>query len=183
MSETPKVESVKRVYEGRLLKVDLERIRNPAGNALDLEIIRHPGASAVLPVLEETGKSPQVLLLKQFRHAAGQTMWEIPAGVLEPGESARQCAIRELKEEAGATAGKVEQLTSIFTTPGFTDEVIHLFLATELSMGTTDHQHDEFIEVVPTRFDVALDMVREGTITDGKTIATLLFAHSFIMRP
>ncbi|HEX7546115.1 MAG TPA: NUDIX hydrolase, partial [Gemmatimonadaceae bacterium] len=125
-----------RVYSGRVISLDVDRVRFPDGTVGELEIIRHPGASAIVPCLSDpAGDDPQVLLLKQYRYAAGGTLYEIPAGRLEPNESPETCARRELLEETGCTAESLVRLTSMFTTPGFTDERIHLFLATGLVRG------------------------------------------------
>lgn len=169
-----------RVFDGRLVKVDLDTIEAPDGSELKLEMVRHPGAAAVVPLLSEPdAPDPSVLLIKQYRYAAGGTIWEIPAGVLEPDESPTECARRELLEEVGATAREITHLTTIFTTPGFTDEKIHLFLATGLQVMKTNHEPDEFIEVAPRPISRALEMIRDGEIVDAKSIAGLLFVAGF----
>lgn len=175
--------AVERVYTGRFLNVDRETFTNPAGQELSLEIIRHPGASAVIPMLTSPdAKDPEILVIRQFRYAAGGSIWEIPAGVLDAGESAEACAHRELKEETGATTSNLEHLTTIYTTPGFTDEQIHLFLATDVRVAEPDHQHDEFIEVETRRLSDLLAMIRTGDIVDGKTIIALLYLVTFRAR-
>ncbi len=169
-----------RAYDGRLVKVDVDTVRGPTGATFDLEIIRHPGAAAVVPLLSEPGAAdPSVLLLKQYRHAAGGHLWEIPAGVLEPGEPAAVCARRELLEEAGAEASSIEHLTTVYTTPGFTDEQIHLFLATGITVGEPEHEADEFIEVQARPLSTVLGMIRDGEIMDAKSIVALLFVAGF----
>lgn len=178
--DTPEPISKTRAYTGRFLNVDLETFRNPAGSELTLEMVRHPGASAVIPVVSDPdADDPQILMLRQFRYAAQGLIWEIPAGVLDPGEDPERCAHRELQEETGATAGTLEHLTTIYTTPGFTDEQIHLFLATDLSVAEPDHQFDEFIEVVTRPLTELLRMIRDGEIVDGKTIVALLYFAGF----
>jgi ADP-ribose pyrophosphatase len=132
--------ATREVYAGRLLKVDLERVRAPDGSEIELEVIRHPGAAAVVPLLSDpSDRDPKIMMLRQYRYAAGGTLWEIPAGVLQPGETPLACAHRELREETGAQAEKVEHLTTIYTTPGFTDERIHLFWATGIRSGEPRH--------------------------------------------
>jgi ADP-ribose pyrophosphatase len=169
-----------RAWSGRLLQVDVERVRTPAGTELELEIIRHPGAAAVLPLLSaEDAQDPTVLLIRQFRHAGGGMVWEIPAGVLEPGEEPATCARRELREETGAEAVGMEHLTTILTTPGFTDEAIHLFLATGIRVGTASPNHDELIETATLPLSRTLAMIRDGEIRDGKTIVALLYLAGF----
>jgi len=141
----------------------------PNGATVELEVIRHQGASAVVP-LQEDGT---VLLIRQYRHAAGGFIYEIPAGKLDPGENPLACAERELEEETGRRAGRLEHLLTFFTTPGFTDEIIHIYLATELTPGTQRLEHDEVIEVVEMPLEHALQRIADGTIRDGKTIIGL----------
>ncbi len=167
----------RRIFSGRVINLDIDRVRLKTGQEVDLEIIRHPGAAAVVPLLGNAGSDPRVVLIRQFRHAAGQTLWEIPAGVLEKGEQPRDCALRELEEETGARAGKIEHLSTIFTTPGFTDEKIHLFLATDIVMGTATPEDDEEIETVIKPLAEVLEMVSDGTINDSKTISALLLTR------
>jgi ADP-ribose pyrophosphatase len=170
----------RRGYNGRLLSVDVDTLEAPDGRRFDLELIRHPGAAAVVPLLSERdAEDPSVLLLRQYRYAAGGTLWEIPAGVLEPGEAPLACARRELSEETGATAAAIEHLTTFFTTPGFTDEQIHVFVATGIRVGEPDHEHDEFIEVKAVPLSIVLSMIRDGEIVDGKSIVALLYLAGF----
>jgi ADP-ribose pyrophosphatase len=174
------------VHQGRVvdLGVDLgvDQVRFPDGSVGELEMIHHSGASAVLPVLSGAdGPDPQILLIRQYRYASGGYLYEVPAGRPDrPGEPWEECARRELREETGLTAGELRYLTAIWTTPGFTDERIHLYLATNLSQGQTSYDADEFMEAVPMPLSEALRMVRDGEITDGKTICTLLYAAGFV---
>jgi ADP-ribose pyrophosphatase len=142
--------------------------------AIELEILRHPGAAAVVP-LHADGS---VTLIRQYRHAAGGMIWEIPAGKLEPGEPPAECAARELEEEAGVGCAQLRLLTTIFTTPGFTDEVIHLYLATGLSEVPARPEADEVIERHRLPAAQVLSMIRSGEITDGKSICALMLALS-----
>lgn len=172
----------RRAYSGRIISLDVDRVRFPDGSEGELEMVRHPGASAVVPFLSDpTGDDPQVLLIKQYRYAAEQFMYEIPAGRLDPGETPEQCARRELREETGCDAAKVELLTTIYTTPGFTDERIHVFMATGLTAGIANREHDEFIEIEQMTVSSALRMIQEGGISDGKTVVGLLYAAGFRM--
>lgn len=172
--------STTRVYSGRLLNVDVETVRAPDQSELTLEIVRHPGAAAVVPLLSEPGGAdPQVLLLRQYRYAAAGVLWEIPAGVLKPGEEPLACAHRELLEETGARAERIEPLTTIYTTPGFTDERIHLFLATGLTVGEPQWEPDEFIEVRAEPLSRVLQLIGGGEIADAKSIVALLFVAGF----
>ncbi len=148
-----------------------------------LAIVRHPGASAVVPFLSDPrGANPTILLIRQYRHAANGYLLEIPAGRLDPGETPEACAHRELKEETGCTAGRIERLTTVFTTPGFSDEQIHLFVAMDLLSGDSAREADEFIEPVTMTMTEALSKIEQGEIRDAKTIVTLLFAAGYKTR-
>lgn len=168
----------RRAYTGRVISLDVDEVRFPDGSTGSLEMIRHPGASAVVPLLDEAD-DPMVLLIRQYRYAAEGYLYEIPAGRLDPGESPSACAVRELQEETGYRAARVEHLFTMYTTPGFTDEKIHLFLAVGLSAGEAAREQDEFVELVPVRLSQALMMVQEGTIQDAKTALGLLYAAGF----
>ena len=157
------------VYTGKVLILNIEQVPLPNGSTADLEIIRHPGAAAVVP-LKEDGT---VVLIRQFRHAAGGFIYEIPAGKLQPGEDPEACAARELEEEIGYRANKFELLTSIFTAPGFTDEVIHIYKGTDLVSGQQQLDQDEVLEIVEWPLDVAMARIRDRTIQDAKTIIGL----------
>lgn len=169
------------IFTGRIVDLSLDRVRYPDGSEGELEFIRHSGASAVLPLLSGAdGPDPQILLIRQFRYAAGGLMLEVPAGRPEAAdEDWEVCARRELEEETGLTADHVSFLTTIYTTPGFTNERIHLFVATGLRTGTQALDVDEFLEPVRLRMSEALEMVRDGRISDGKTICTLLYVAGF----
>jgi ADP-ribose pyrophosphatase len=171
------------VHKGRIVDLSIDTVRFPDGQVGELEFIRHSGAAAVLPVLSDAaGPDPQVLLIRQYRYASGGYMLEVPAGRPDrEGEDWEVCARRELEEETGLVAGTLTYLTTIFTTPGFTDEQIRLFLATDLSTGTTRFDHDEFIEPVKLTLSDALRKIQFGEIKDAKTIATLLFAAGFVL--
>ena len=171
----------KRLYQGRLIKVDHDTVRFPDGSLGELEMIRHPGAAAVVPFLDDPGSAdPRVLLIHQFRHAVDGTLWEIPAGTLEPREPPDACARRELIEEAGMEAGKLVRLTTIFTTPGFTDERIHLYLATALSPVALAREADEFITVHEKRWSEVGKMIKSGKIKDGKSLCSLMYVNCFL---
>ena len=184
MDDPPSVTRIdtRQVYAGHLLKVDVDPVRNHAGQIIELEMVRHPGAAAVVPLLSDpTGPDPQILLLRQYRYAASGVIWEIPAGVLEPGEAPEDCARRELREETGATADNIRLLTTIYTTPGFTDERIHLYLATGLSVEDQSLEADELIEVATRPLSTVMEMIRDGEIVDGKTIVALLYVAGFVL--
>jgi len=172
--------STRRMYTGRIINLDVDQVRFPDGSVGELEMVRHPGASAVVPFLSDPlGEDPQILLLRQYRYAADGYIYEVPAGRLEPGESPLDCARRELREETGCTAERIEPLMSLYTTPGFTDELIHLFLATGLTRGATDREADEFFEVETLTLSRALEMIEHGDIRDAKTVVSLLYAAGF----
>lgn len=159
-------------YRGRSIVVAVDEVELPNGRRVALDVVRHPGASAVVPF--ETPST--VLLIRQFRHAAGGSILEVPAGKLEPGDTPEICAARELEEEAGRKAGRLEKLSWIFTTPGFTDEVIHLFAAFDLELVPMRHEHDEVIELVPLRLSTALELIWTGQLHDAKSALALIFA-------
>jgi ADP-ribose pyrophosphatase len=170
----------KQIYSGKIIELNRDEVRFPDGSRAEFDIARHSGASAVVPFLSDpAGDEPQVLLIRQYRYAADGYIYEIPAGRLDAGGTPIACAARELKEETGCTAAHMEPLTSILTTPGFTDEVIHLFMATELTHGEHSREADEFVDLVVMRLSEALELVRDGTITDSKTALGLLYSAGF----
>src|SRR6266576_2613098 len=172
----------KRIHSGRVINLDVDAVRFPDGSTGELEIVRHPGAAAVVPFASDPrGDDPTVLLIQQYRYATNGSLLEIPAGRLDPGEDPEVCGRRELLEEVGVTAGRLERLTTIWTTPGFTDERIHLYWATDLAAGAHAREPDEFIEVVPKPLSDVLGMVRSGAICDGKTVVAILYMAGFIL--
>ena len=179
MSDNPRV-STRRVYTGRVINLDVDTVRFPNGSVGELEMIRHPGASAVVPFLSDSsGEDPELLLIRQYRYAAEQYLYEIPAGRLDAGEEPAMCARRELREETGCEAARVEHLFTMYTTPGFTDEKIHVFMAAGLTRGEDAREADEFIEVETMRLSRALSLVQRGEIQDAKTALGVLYAAGF----
>jgi ADP-ribose pyrophosphatase len=169
-----------RLYTGRVVNLDSDTVRFPDGSTGRLEMLRHPGAAAVVPFLDDpAAPDPRLLLIRQFRHAADGVIWEVPAGRLDPGESPETCARRELEEETGMRARSLERLTTIYTTPGFTDERIHLFLAHGLDEGAHAREADEFMELHTLRWSRVGELIRGGEIQDGKTLAALMFVQCF----
>lgn len=167
----------RRVYTGRVVSLDVDTVAFPNGTTGELEMVRHPGASAVVPFLDDPhAADPRIILIRQYRYASGGYLYEIPAGRLDAGESPEACAARELEEETGYSAARLEALTAFFTTPGFTDERIHLFLAADLTAGELSLESDEILELHPTRLSVALEMISTGQIIDGKTMLGVLLA-------
>lgn len=175
--------STKHIHTGRVIRVDQDAVQFPDGSTGVLDMVRHPGAAAIVPLLDSPGDAdPRVVLVRQFRHAAEDFIWEIPAGTLGPGESPEHCAQRELLEEAGYEAGSLAYLTNIMTAPGFTDERIHLFLATDLRPGPTHRDPDEFMTAHEFRWSAVGRMIRSREIRDGKSLAALMFVQSFWRR-
>jgi len=162
----------RQIYRGKVVNLWVHDVPLPNGRRTTLEVIHHPGAAAVLPFHGDG----DVVLVRQYRFAAGGWLIEIPAGKLDPGESPEACAIRETEEEVGMRAGRVVKLGSILTTPGFTDEVIHLYEAHDLQSTVTRHEEDEVLTVLRVPFARAVAMVEEGEIHDGKTVAAILLA-------
>ncbi|TKB82007.1 MAG: NUDIX hydrolase [Nitrospira sp.] len=159
----------KNIYTGRVVTLNVETVTLPNGATIDLESIHHPGAAAVVPMKDQE----TVVLIRQYRHAAGGFILEIPAGKLNPGEDPLDCAARELEEEIGYRAGAFELLSSVLTTPGFTDEVIHIYRGTGLIKGRQNLGHDEVLEVIEMPLAEAIQAIHKGTIRDGKTIVGL----------
>ncbi len=162
--------SSSKVYQGRILDVALETHAMPDGRQSNFEIIRHPGGAAILPVLPDG----QLLLIQQFRPAIGAMVYEIPAGRLEANESPLACARRELIEETGYRAEQITSLGGLWSTIGFCDEYIHLFLGLRLTVSEQALEADEVIELCPMPLDEALHKVSNGEILDGKTQLALL---------
>jgi ADP-ribose pyrophosphatase len=180
MSEQAGQIGSRRVYTGRVINLDLDEVRFPDGSVGELEIIRHPGASAIVPVLgDQRAGDPELVLIRQYRYAAGGYVYEIPAGRLNDGESPRECAARELVEETGYHAEAVDHLYTMFTTPGFTDERIHVFRATGLHEGAAAREPDEFMSVERMPLSRALELIRSGEISDAKTALAILYAAQF----
>jgi ADP-ribose pyrophosphatase len=173
----------RRIHTGRVVRLDVDTVRFPDGSTGQLELIRHPGAAAIVPCASDPpGADPTILLIRQYRYATGGQLWEIPAGTLDPGEDPEACARRELMEETGVTAARLQRLTSIWTTPGFTNEVIHLYLATGLTTGEPSRERDEFIEVVPQPLSRVLALIRNGEIRDAKTVVAILYMAAFVLK-
>lgn len=167
---TATVNRRKTVHQGRVFTVTVENITLPNGNSTDLTLVRHPGAAAIVALTEEE----QVLMLKQYRHAVGGFIWEIPAGTLDKGEDPLTCARRELEEETGRSAHHFEWLTTLTPVPGYSDEKIDIYLAGELSPALQKLDHDEVLEVHALPLEKVVDMIATGEIGDAKTIAGIM---------
>jgi len=170
--------ATRHIYKGRIVDLRLEEVTLPNDVTVTMEMIRHPGAAAIVP-LDDEG---HVTLIHQFRHAAGGFIWEIPAGKLDAGEPPADCAARELQEEVGLIARELTHLGSILTAPGFCDERIHLFLARGLSKVPQRLEHDEVLTVSRVPLAHAIEMIRGGQIEDAKTIAGLHHTAEYVKR-
>jgi 8-oxo-dGTP pyrophosphatase MutT (NUDIX family) len=166
------------IYRGKIVDLGLEALRLPNGKSVELEIIRHPGGAAAVAV-DELG---QVCLLRQYRHAAGGWLWELPAGKLEAGETPFSTACRELAEEAGVEAADWSDLGPIHSSPGILTEVIRLYLASGLRRAAQSHEVHEVIEIHWVPLEQALEWCSDGTITDAKTLIGLFRADSWLSR-
>ena len=163
---------IKNIFNGKVLQLNLERASLPDGRSVDLEIIRHPGGACALP-LHDDGN---IILIRQYRHAAGGIIWELPAGRINDNEEPESCARRELKEETGFEAANMEKIGEFFSTPGFCTELLHIYLATQLTPCKHNPEDDEYIEIEKLPFATALNMVFSGEIKDSKTMIALLLA-------
>ncbi|HVQ27374.1 MAG TPA: NUDIX hydrolase [Planctomycetota bacterium] len=160
----------RRVYDGKVLALDVDTVEEPGGVRAAREVVRHHGSVACLPVHEDG----RVVLVRQYRYAVQAAVWELPAGRIDSGETPEQGARRELVEEAGLEAGRVEPLLSFYTTPGFCDEVIHVFRASDLRVVPARPEEDERIEPSWLTLEQALAMIDRGEIKEGKTLIALL---------
>jgi ADP-ribose pyrophosphatase len=171
------------IHQGRIIRLEQHTVEFPDGTTGTLDVVRHPGAAAVVPFLDDpAAPDPRVLLIRHYRHAAGGWLWEVPAGRLDAGgqEDPEHCARRELKEETGCTADAVRHLLSIVTTPGFSDERIHLFMATGLTRGAHAREADEFMELHEVPLSRVRRMIQANEMTDGKTLVALLYVQCFV---
>ncbi len=176
MDYNEKTVSSKSVYNGNIINVELMTVTLPDGRQATRDIVRHPGASAVI-ALNEKG---EMYMVRQFRKPLEAESLEIPAGKLDHGEDPLECARRELKEETGLSAGRLKHIVSIHSTPGFSDEVLHLYAALNLFEGDSCADADEFISTERYSVPQLLDMILDGRITDAKTIIGIFLAEKII---
>ncbi len=162
----------KLLYDGKILKLRFDTVTLPDGELSTREIVEHPGAVAIVPVTADG----RIVMVRQYRHAIRTLMLEIPAGKLDPGEDPLTCAFRELEEETGFSAGSLKYLSSVYTTPGFTNEVIHLYLASQLSETKQKTDDDEFINVEIYTCDQLRSFINKGVVCDAKTMLALLLS-------
>ncbi len=175
---TVKINSSEEVYRGRVFKLVRENIALPDGATFDIDILKHPGAAAIVALTERN----EVVLIRQYRHAVGDFIWEIPAGTLDPEEAHPTCARRELEEETGYRAERMRKIGEIVPVPGYSDERIYVYLASGLSRGDARPEEDELLSVHVAPFEDALEMVYKGEIFDGKTVFGLLKAKMLFDR-
>ena len=171
--DAEQVRSSKRVYQGQLIDLRVDQVKTPNGLEAIREVIEHPGAVAAVPV-DEHG---QVILVQQYRHAAGKVMLEIPAGTLKVGEDPLEAMRRELREETGFEARHIVRIGGLYTAPSFSTEYIHLYLATDLTPGPTAPDADEVIELVRMPLAEAINLIRAGSIDDSKSVSALLLVN------
>ncbi len=165
-----RVLSHRRLYAGRVLSLDVDEVEEPGGVRAPREIVRHSGSVAVLPVDAEG----RLLLVRQYRYAVDEPVWELPAGRLDPGETPEAGARRELREETGLAAGSIESMAFFYTTPGFCDERMHVFRATDLRQGEAAPEADERIETRWIDIEEALRWLASGELREGKTLVAVL---------
>jgi len=175
MDEGKRLDS-RHVFKGKVVDLSVDRVRLPNGNECELEMIRHVGAAAVVPLTDDG----QVLLVRQYRYATDGWLLELPAGKLDEGETPEACALREVEEETGHRPGRLVSMGSIWTTPGFTDEKIRLFLALDLEPTTQQLQDNEVLTIERVALDRAVSMAARGEIEDAKSICGLLRAPGFL---
>ena len=168
--------SSKNTRQEKLLDLRLDEVLLSSGRRVGREIVVHPGASAILPIVEP-GK---ILMVRQYRHPVGEVLLEIPAGTLKPGEDPMACAARELEEETGYRAEKLAHLATIYPAPGYSSEILHIYLARDLRRGVQAPEMDENISVIEMSIDQVLDRIRDGRVKDSKTIVAILYYLFFI---
>ncbi|WP_425061141.1 ADP-ribose pyrophosphatase [Sporomusa carbonis] len=161
-----------RLFEGKVINLRRDEVMLPSGRTGTREVVEHPGAVAVVPMT----KDGKVIMVRQFRHPVQQVILEVPAGKLDPGERPEACALRELAEETGFVANKLRKLTSMYTTPGFSNEIIHLYLAEDLVESNKQPDEDEFINTELYTTEQIRDMIASGEICDAKSLVALYLA-------
>jgi 8-oxo-dGTP pyrophosphatase MutT (NUDIX family) len=171
-----KINKTVTLSQGRVFDFRRENVTLENGVTVDLDIVRHPGASAIVPLFPDD----TVILIKQYRHAIGNFIWEIPAGTLDPDETPIECAKRELIEESGFSANTWQRLGEIIPVPGYSDERIHIFLATDLLPSNQDLDEDEMLDIHKVKRVEAVRMIHKGLIQDAKTISGLFLAAHWL---
>lgn len=178
MDFTEKTISSQSIFSGRIIDVQVDTVMLPNGKESTREIVKHAEAVAIVAVDDENN----IYLVKQYRKPVEQVLLEIPAGILEPEEDITDCAYRELAEETGLRASKMEKILSFYSAPGFTDEKIHIFLASDLSEGATNLDVDEFVETIRIPLIEAYNMIATGEIVDGKSIIGIQYLYNQLVK-
>ncbi|NMB33780.1 MAG: NUDIX hydrolase [Clostridium sp.] len=168
--------SKKQIFKGNIIGVESWQVLLPNGKEASRDIVIHPGASVIIPV----SKNNELYMVRQYRTPVGEVSLELPAGKLDEGEEPDVCAIRELKEETGLEADKIQHILSFYSTPGFSNEILHLYIATGLCEGIACADEDEFVTVEKIPIDELTNMILSNKITDAKTIIGILLADKFI---
>jgi len=166
----------KRIFDGRLLGLRVDTVIMPNGIQSTREIVEHPGAVAIIAITDDQ----ELVLVRQFRKPTGEVLLEVPAGVPHKGEKGEESARRELEEETGYHAKQVKKVFSAYTTPGYSDELIHYFIATDMNLMKTNPDEDEFVEVDIIDLETCLDLVKEGKVKDNKTIVGIMIADQYL---
>ncbi|MBZ2173769.1 NUDIX hydrolase [Schnuerera sp. xch1] len=164
-----------RIYEGKIVNLRIDTVEIPDKKYSKREIVEHPGAVGIIPITDDG----YIILVKQFRKSVEKVLLEIPAGKIEINEEPKETALRELSEETGYNANGMEYLFEFYTSPGFSNEKVYLFLATELIQGEADPEVDEYIEVEKFKIEDLVDMVHRGEINDSKTIIAIFYAEKY----
>ncbi|MFP6654626.1 MAG: NUDIX hydrolase [Myxococcota bacterium] len=170
--------SERKVQRGVKFELITESVSLPNGRCVEMDYVQHPGAAAVVPFLDQD----RILMIRQYRFVTGGEIMEIPAGKLDPGETPEGCAARELVEETGYRAGRIVRLGAIWASPGFTDEIIHLFAAFDLEKSVQQLEPDEIIELRPMPLTQAIKMLRASDVSDGKSLIALMLAAEELSR-
>jgi ADP-ribose pyrophosphatase len=163
------------IYSGRIMDIVLDRVRLQSGKITTREIVKHPGAVAVIPLLGD-----KIIMVRQYRYATSKILLEVPAGTLREGEEPEECARRELLEETGYLARRLKLMFQCYVAPGYSSEIVYIYLATQLSQQTQDPEEDEFIEVVKIDLSGVLQMIRRNEIRDAKTIGGILYLDRYL---
>jgi ADP-ribose pyrophosphatase len=171
-----KLISSKKVFDGKILKLFFDNVKLPNNKIATREKVWHPGAVAIIPITQDN----DVILIKQYRYPVEETLIEIPAGKLDKNENPLECAKRELKEEVGAVDGDLIHLSSFYTTPGFSNEYLHLYLAINFNNKQNSPDDDEFLKIIKVPLLECLKWVKEGKIKDAKSIIGILLANDYI---
>ena len=176
MKYEEKTMKTEKIYEGKILNLRIDTVELPDKKYSKREIVEHPGAVAIIALTENN----EIVLVKQYRKAIERELIEVPAGKLEIGEEPKETVIRELKEETGYTAKKIDYLLEFYTSPGFTNEKVYLFLADGLTEGEAQPEKDEYIEVINLKLDDLIELINKGEIVDSKTIVGAYVAKNYL---